>query len=100
MKRTKTVKTFEAGRGYSRADWDEVSDSPEWTAEDFARAKPFAGALPELAATIRRGRGRPPVEAPKQAVTLRLDPATLEKFKATGKDWRTKMARTLDKAKV
>ena len=100
MKRTKTLKMFEPGRGYSRADWDEVSDSPEWTAEDFARAKPFTEALPELAATIRRGRGRPPVEAPRQAVTLRLDPTTLEKFKATGKDWRTTMARALDKAKV
>lgn len=100
MKRKKTVKTFAPGRGYSRADWDEVSDNPEWTTEDFARAKPFAEALPELAATIRRGRGRPHVEAPKQAVTLRLDPATLEKFKATGKDWRTTMARALDKVKV
>jgi uncharacterized protein (DUF4415 family) len=100
MKRTKMVKTFEPGRGYTASDWDEVSDSPEWTAEDFAKAKPFAEALPELAATIRRGRGRPPVEAPKQAVTLRLAPATLEKFKATGKDWRTTMARALDKAKV
>jgi len=100
MKRMRTVKTFEPDRGYTRADWDDVSDNPEWAAEDFARAKPFAEALPELAATIRRGRGRPPVEAPKQAVTLRLDPATLEKFKATGKDWRTTMARALDKAKV
>ena len=100
MKRTKTVEAYKPGRGYTKSDWDEVSDNPEWTADDIAKAKPFAEALPELAATIKRGRGRPPVDAPKQAVTLRLDPATLEKFKATGKDWRTKMARTLDKAKV
>ena len=100
MKRTTTMKAFKPGRGYARADWNEVSDNSEMTASDFANAKPFAEALPELATTIKRSRGRPPVEAPKQAVTLRLDPTTLEKFKATGKDWRTNMARALDKAKV
>jgi hypothetical protein len=28
----------------------EDPDNPEWTAEDFARAKPFAEVFPELAA--------------------------------------------------
>jgi uncharacterized protein (DUF4415 family) len=51
-------------------------------------------------ASIKRARGRPRVPAPKEAVTLRLDPATLDKFRAAGKDWRAAMVRVLDKAKV
>jgi hypothetical protein len=35
----------------------EVSDNPEWTKEDFATTKPFAEVFPELAASIRKGRG-------------------------------------------
>lgn len=100
MTKATRQKTFQPGRGYTKEDWDEVSDSPELTAEDLAKAKPFAEAFPELAESIKRARGRPRVEAPKEAVTLRLDPATLDKFRATGKDWRLKMAEALDKAKV
>lgn len=94
------LKTFKPGQGYAKADWDAVSDNPEWTAEDFAKAKPFAEVFPDLAASIKRARGRPRLEAPKEAVTLRLDPATLARFRATGKDWRARMAKVLDKAKV
>jgi uncharacterized protein (DUF4415 family) len=43
-------------------------------------------------------RGRPKVEAPKIAVTLRLDSVVLEKFKASGKDWRSRMAEELRKS--
>ena len=56
---------------------------------------------PELFEAIeemRRTRGRPKVEAPKVAVTLRLDPDVLEQFKASGKDWRSRMAEELRKA--
>jgi uncharacterized protein (DUF4415 family) len=75
-------------------------DAPEITDEQAARAKPFSEAFPELMDSIRRARGRPRIENPKTAVTLRLDPATLEKFKATGKDWRARMSEALDKAKL
>ena len=71
----------------------------EATDADLRRAKPFGQAFPDLMASIRRSRGRPRVEAPKQAVTLRLDPVTLEKFKAAGDNWRAKMSEALDKAK-
>ena len=50
-------KTFKPGQGYTKEDWDAVADHPELTAEDFARAKPFAEVFPKLAASIRRGRG-------------------------------------------
>jgi uncharacterized protein (DUF4415 family) len=75
-------------------------DDADITEEEAAQAQPFAKACPELMASIKRARGRPRVPAPKEAVTLRLDPATLDKFRAAGKDWRAAMVRVLDKAKV
>jgi uncharacterized protein (DUF4415 family) len=68
------------------------------TAEELALAKPLKEVLPELYEGIQRARGRPRIDNPKEAVTLRLDPETLARFKATGKDWRAKMAEALDKA--
>jgi uncharacterized protein (DUF4415 family) len=78
----------------------EDPDDYEATDEELANAKPFAEAFPDLMESIRRSRGRPRSPAPKEAVTLRLDPTTLDKFKATGDDWRARMAEVLDKAKV
>lgn len=100
MKKYPTRATFEPGQGYAKEDWDEVSDNPELTEEEIAQARPFAEAFPDLMESIRRARGRPRVPAPRAAVTLRLDPATLERFKAAGKDWRARMAAILDKADV
>jgi hypothetical protein len=53
---TKLRTEFEPGRGYTREDWDTVSDNPEWTEEDFKRAKPFAEVFPDLGESIERGR--------------------------------------------
>ena len=74
-------------------------DAPEATEEQLRQGKPFAEMFPDLAASIKRSRGRPRVENAKEAVTLRLDPRTVDRFKATGDDWRTKMAEALDHAK-
>ncbi len=74
-------------------------DNPEWTEADFASARPFAEVFPELAESIRRGRGRPPVAQPKQAVSLRLDPDVVAKFKATGKGWQSRINDVLKNAK-
>jgi hypothetical protein len=57
----KRQKTFEPGHGYTKKDWDDV-DSPELSDEQIAKAKPFAEAVPKLAATIRRDQG--PNKAP------------------------------------
>lgn len=76
-------------------------DNPELTDAQIAKGKPFARAFPELAASIKRSRGRPKVENPKEAVTLRLSPGVVEKFKAAaGDEWRAKMAKALERAKV
>ncbi|HJZ21453.1 MAG TPA: BrnA antitoxin family protein [Bradyrhizobium sp.] len=77
-------------KDYSARDLREVSDNPEWTKEDFAKAKPFAEALPDLAASIRRGRG--PNKAPtKKLVSLRLTGAVIDKYKAGGAGWQSRI---------
>ena len=68
-------------------------DNPEATDQELAESRPFAEVCPELAESIRRGRGRPPKADAKQAVTLRLDPETVERFKREGPDWRARMER-------
>ena len=71
-------------------------DNPEWTADDFKRAKPFAEAFPEFAES-RRGRG-PQKEPTKVAVSLRLTREVVERFKADGPGWQTRMDEALKKA--
>ena len=71
-------------------------DNPEWAAEDFKRARPFAEAFPELAES-RRVRG-PQKEPTKVAVSLRLTREVVERFKADGPGWQTRMDEALKKA--
>lgn len=75
---------------------DADPDNPEWTEEDFARARPFAEVFPELASSIRRG--RPSVENPKKQVTLRLDADVVERYRAGGPGWQSRMNEALRKA--
>jgi uncharacterized protein (DUF4415 family) len=49
---------------------------------------------------IKRRPGRPPIENPKQAVSLRLEPEVLEKFRATGAGWQRRMNDVLKAAKL
>jgi uncharacterized protein (DUF4415 family) len=97
-KKTELQVAFKEGRGYSKQDWDEVSDNPEWTEEDFKNARPFAEVFPEIAESIRRSRGRPLVEKPKRQISLRLDPDVIDAFKATGKGWQGRINDALRKA--
>jgi hypothetical protein len=68
MKGTCIVKVSRKRRGFTARDLKEVSDSPELTKADFAKARPFAEVFPDLSASIRRGRG--PNEAPKPPGTI------------------------------
>ncbi len=71
-------------------------DNPEWTARDFRRARPFAIAFPALAKSWR-GRG-PQKEPTKIAVSLRLTREVVERFKASGPGWQTRIDKALKKA--
>jgi uncharacterized protein (DUF4415 family) len=73
-------------------------DNPELTDEQMAEARPFAEAFPTLADSVKRGPGRPKLDKTLAPVTLRLDRAVVEHFRAQGADWRKRMARVLAKA--
>lgn len=74
-------------------------DAPEATDEQLAQAKPFTEVFPALADTMRKNKGgRPKAENPKVPVSLRLDADVLEKFKATGPGWQSRMNAALRKA--
>jgi uncharacterized protein (DUF4415 family) len=88
------VKKLRAGKGYGKKDWDAVSDNPKLTDDQLSKARPFAEALPELAASIRRGRG--PNKAPtKKLVSLRLSGQVIEKYKADGPGWQSRIDQDL-----
>ena len=89
-------KEFKPGQGYTQQDWDEVGDNPEWTKEDFANARPFAEVFPDLAASIRKTRG--PNKAPtKRLVSLRLSGEVIDKYKAGGDGWQSRIDADLRK---
>jgi uncharacterized protein (DUF4415 family) len=97
MTKREILTEFVPGRGYTKEDWDEVSDNPELTDEELAQMRPFAEVFPELAEAIRKSRGRPAVDNPKQQVTLRLDAEVLTRLRASGKGWQARVNAVLRK---
>jgi uncharacterized protein (DUF4415 family) len=62
----------------------EYKELPELTEDMLARA------------TLRKG-GRPKSMNPRQMISLRLPPDVIERWKATGPGWQTRMAERLAK---
>jgi len=62
----------------------EYKELPELTEDMLARA------------TLRKG-GRPKSDNPRQMISLRLPPDVIERWKATGPGWQTRMAEKLAK---
>ena len=91
------MKSAKKKAGYGAKDLREVSDSPELTRADFAKARPFGDVFPDLAASIRKGRG--PGKSPtKKLVSLRISPEVIEYFKSTGDGWQSRIDETLREA--
>jgi len=92
-----------AEKGYTKEDWDAVSDNPPITAEEAENMRPAREVLPPAFFSeleeARKARGRPPKDVTKQSVTIRLKPETVEKFKATGRGWQSRISDILDAAK-
>ena len=65
----------------------EYDELPELTAEMLDRA------------TVKKG-GRPRSANPRQLISLRLPPEVIERWKATGPGWQTRMAERLAKTPV
>ena len=72
-------------------DYDEV---PELAESDFARGVWHKGGKP-----LPHGpRGRPKSAAPKEAISLRLDPEVLAHFRRSGRGWQSRINDVLRKA--
>jgi uncharacterized protein (DUF4415 family) len=73
-------------------DYDDVEiddeDNPEWTDEDFAKARPFREAMPDLYARLTG----------EQDVALTLPAETVQAFAEEGEDWRERMVEALTEA--
>jgi uncharacterized protein (DUF4415 family) len=72
-------------------------ENPEWTKEDFGRARPAVEVVPRIVSAYRRGRG-PQKQPTKKMVSLRLDRDVLEHFRARGPGWQVRINSTLRKA--
>ena len=91
------MKVSKKRRGFTARDLKEVSDSPELTKADFAKAKPFSEVFPDLSTSMRKGRG--PNKSPtKELVSIRLSRNVIEHFKKDGAGWQTRIDETLQKA--
>ncbi|MEW5885123.1 MAG: BrnA antitoxin family protein [Pseudomonadota bacterium] len=71
-------------------------ENPEWTAENFAKARPASEVLPQLfgekvAREMLKPRGRPRVEFPKERINIRLSHEVVEHFKSAGVGWQTRI---------
>jgi uncharacterized protein (DUF4415 family) len=64
--------------------WVDPDDAAELTDDFFDRAE-----IREGERVIRRG--RPPLPAPKQAVTVRLEPELLARLRASGPGWQSRL---------
>ncbi len=78
--------------------WLDPDDAPEWKEEHFQRAQlSVGGKVIRQATGTYTKRGRPKSDDPKQQVTLRLDSAVLEKFRAMGPRWQSRINAELRK---
>lgn len=88
---SKTASRHSLGSDLARVDAhrigkSEYEDLPELTDEMLARAR------------INKG-GRPPSDNPRKQLTLRLPADVIERWKATGPGWQTRMADLLSKVR-
>lgn len=72
-------------------------ENPEWTADDFARAKNPEDVLsPEVLAVFGKRRG--PQKAPRKVpVSIRLSEVVITHFKDQGPGWQSKIDQALKK---
>ena len=79
---------------------DKDGEVRELTAADFRQFKSIDH-FPDLAQLVRTRGQRGPQKTPtKQQVTLRLDKDVVERFRATGTGWQSRINEALRKARV
>ena len=78
-------------KSVGESDWTDPDDAPELTDEYFERADQYVGGK-----LVRRGRPLDPNR--KQSISLRIDGDVLERFKADGPGWQSRMNAAVRKA--
>src|SRR5436190_21726394 len=71
---------------------EDPDTAPELTDEWFDEADLHYGEI-----LLRRGRGPPALDAPKKLVSLRLDQDVIERFRAGGPGWQSRINAALRK---
>jgi uncharacterized protein (DUF4415 family) len=71
---------------------EDPDTAPELTDEWFDKADLHYGE-----ALLRRGRGRPVLDSPKKLVSLRLDRDVIDRFRAGGPGWQSRVNAALRK---
>lgn len=69
-------------------------ENPEWTEVDFAAAKTGDAIPAHIRAAFPKTRGRPK-GSNKQLVSLRIDNDILDRFRATGPGWQSRINEAL-----
>jgi uncharacterized protein (DUF4415 family) len=64
----------------------DADDAPELTGAFFDKAEAFKGN-----SFIHRGRDRPPSETRKELISIRLDPEVLDRLRASGPGWQSRV---------
>ena len=78
--------------------WIDPDDAPTWTEDHFRRAAIYEGdKLIRPADGTWTKPGRPKSADPKKQVTIRLDSIVLEKFRAMGPRWQSRINAELRK---
>lgn len=72
-------------------------DASVWSDEAFDRAEVAVGGevIKPATGTLTRRRGRPKLDAPKQQISVRLDPDVLDGLRGLGAGWQGEMNRAL-----
>lgn len=74
-------------------------ENPEWTVDDFARARLFKEGFPEQHASWARNKGgRPPVAQPKVHIGFRLAADVVRDVRATGPGYNARVEKVLREA--
>jgi uncharacterized protein (DUF4415 family) len=68
------------------------ADNPEWSARDFARARPATEVLPT--ALIRKVRGAQKTPT-KERITIRLSRDVVSRFRESGDGWQRRVDKAL-----
>ena len=76
-----------------KEEWVDPDDAPEADEEWFKNAHVYIGDT-----LIKRGVGRPPIKNAKEMLSLRLDSDVLEKLRASGKGWQTRLSKHIKEA--